>query len=507
MQNRAGPGRRPSSPSARIPRVPAPVNDNAFVRRAPAAGALALVFTLISFTGADPDLWGHLRFGLDMLATQTLPSADPYSFTQDRPWINHEWLSELAMGLAWVAGGVPGLVLLKAVLVAAALFLVWHTLSRIDFGPRIVILGTVATAIAPIARTLRPQLWTLLFLVLLTRLLVERRIGWSLPIVFALWANLHGGWIVGLGVLAVWLAADALVSRRIDLRASVIAAVSVLATLLTPYGVGLWTFLATTVRMGRDITEWQPLWNSPAAGSAAWLAAAVATVLAIRLAPADRLPRLAVLGMLAFSSARVIRIVPLFVVCAAVLLADAFAVRWPRRAGRLSLDPSPHDRTAAAVILLATCGLSLWLGTKSFRCIGVDTPRAADQAAVGLLRGAAPGRLVTFFDWGEYAIWHLGPAVRVSMDGRRETVYSDARLEEHAAILEGRRDGLAALAVWRPEYVWLPATSARTREWLVAEGYRVEHESDQSFVAVRADLPSLAPPTPAPPSATACFPG
>ena len=59
----------------------------------------------IVLTRADPDLWGHLRFGLDMLSQHTLPSVDVYSFTQDVPWINHEWLSELIMGVAYRIGG------------------------------------------------------------------------------------------------------------------------------------------------------------------------------------------------------------------------------------------------------------------------------------------------------------------------------------------------------------------------------------------------------------------
>ena len=62
-----------------------------------------IVLPIIVRTVADPDLWGHTRFGLDMLATHTLPSGDPYSFTQDIPWINHEWLSELMMGGAYRA--------------------------------------------------------------------------------------------------------------------------------------------------------------------------------------------------------------------------------------------------------------------------------------------------------------------------------------------------------------------------------------------------------------------
>lgn len=107
------------------------------------------------------------------------------------------------------------------------------------------------------------------------------------------------------------------------------------------------------------------------------------------------------------------------------------------------------------------------------------------------LRGAVPGRIVTFFNYGQYALWHLSPPLRISMDGRRETVYSDARLAEHDAIVVGDPAGLSALASWRAEYVWLPQSSAVTRAWLTSHDYRIDVETLQSFVAVRADLPPL----------------
>src|ERR1700722_3532633 len=73
---------------------------------------------LLSFatlpTQADPDLWGHLRFGLDMLASHSIPSIDPYSFTAaGAPWTNHEWLAELSFAVGWKLAGAAGLVLLK----------------------------------------------------------------------------------------------------------------------------------------------------------------------------------------------------------------------------------------------------------------------------------------------------------------------------------------------------------------------------------------------------------
>ena len=170
--------------------------------------------------------------------------------------------------------------------------------------------------------------------------------------------------------------------------------------------------------------------------------------------------------MLAYSSARVARIGPLFVEALVVLGAGAIRQSWPQQAGKSLIEPSRHDRTAVIVvcaIALVTAGV---VSRSSLGCIRVDPPSGPDAAAVGLLRQMPDGRLVTFFDWGEYALWHLSPRLKVSMDGRRETVYTDVRLREHAAVLEGTADGLALLQKWRPEYVWLPATSATTRGWL-----------------------------------------
>jgi hypothetical protein len=60
-------------------------------------------------TSADPDLWGNVRFGLDILRDRSLPTVDPYSFTANLPWMNHEWLSEALMAFVYQLGGTLGL--------------------------------------------------------------------------------------------------------------------------------------------------------------------------------------------------------------------------------------------------------------------------------------------------------------------------------------------------------------------------------------------------------------
>jgi hypothetical protein len=477
--------------------------------RLAASGAALLLASAATLTTADSDLWGHLRFGLDILASHRLPFEDPYSFTQDRPWINHEWLSELQMAAAYSAGGVAGLALLKGALVASALALVWTSLGDVRTDIRIAIFGAIALGTVPVTRTLRPQLWTLVSLAILTRVLLRgsRRARRWLPLLFVFWANSHGGWIVGFGVLGLWLALEALDERKLRIESALLVLVSALASLATPYGWTLWAFLAETVSLsGRAITEWQPLWRSPPADAVPW-AVAVAAVVALAWTPFPRrLPVVGSLAMLGYASLNVIRIVPLFVLCAGVLLSPAFARRWPRKALRQATTSQGELPVGVVLMVLAVAG-SVWLLNSSLRCIRIDGPRVPEAAARDLLRTARPGRLVTFFDWGEYALWHLGPQLRVSMDGRRETIYSDARLDEHAAILEGWPTGFNVLAGWRPEYVWLPATSAATRTWLASHGYRLEHDTEGSFVAVRSDLPALRLPADGGGQGTACFPG
>ena len=111
-------------------------------------------------TTTDPDLWGHLRFGLDIIRDRALTPIDPYSFTQDLPWVNHEWLSEVVMGLAYLAGGETGLMGLKALLAVATLaVLAGETRDAAD-ELRWPAMTVGALASLPLTLTLRPQLWT-----------------------------------------------------------------------------------------------------------------------------------------------------------------------------------------------------------------------------------------------------------------------------------------------------------------------------------------------------------
>ena len=139
---------------------------------------------------------------------------------------------------------------------------------------------------------------------------------------------------------------------------------------------------------------------------------------------------------------------------------------------------------------------------RALTCLPIADDWAPDRTAAAQLRGHG-GRLWTTFDWGEYTIWQFGPALRVSIDGRRETVYSDSVIAWHRNVESGDEATIARLVRLGPEYVWLRSKLLPTRRALVTHGYRVDVDTGASFIAVRADLPVLsASASPLP----ACFP-
>jgi hypothetical protein len=465
----------------------------------------------IVLTRADPDLWGHLRFGLDMLSQHTLPSVDPYSFTQDVPWINHEWLSELIMGIAYRLGGSLGLVILKTALVSAALALILTALTPAWPVASAALLVIVATGLAPVVFTLRPQLWTLIGICILCRLFITTPQGWwlaAVPLLFALWVNLHGGWLVGAGLLAVWTTFQLWrpsASRGLILGVAVISA---LATLANPYGWHMWRFLASTVGMSRPITEWQPLSTNRFTATIPYILMLVVVGLCATVRPRPTFDRIAMIALLGAASLRVARLAPLWVAVAIILVSPS-VIAWSRRVPARWWTMHLPSRAAAQVMAIPILCAAIASGIEVSRigsCVPIEGDWVPDRVVgASLARAATHGTIVTWFNWGEYALWHLSPSLRVSLDGRRETIYSDEVLANHDELYAGTPAGIVYLHRLNPNYIWLPTALTHLREQLSRAGYRVDLETNQSFVAARADAPTIRPFSGQPP--IACFPG
>ena len=486
--------------------------------RLPGLLLAALLLIVISFVGvqtdADSDLWGNVRFGQDILAARSIPEKDPYSFTSDRRWVNHEWLAEVLFAVAYDSAGSAGLIGLRWALVAGMYLVVWRSLKRAGvFRPLAVglLLVTSAGTYAQLVMV-RPQLFSVFFFALLLALMngVARgrtRLVFWVPALFAVWANLHGGWIVGAGVLGLWSACSAAAGSITWRTAAAGIVLALLGSLATPYGLELWRLLWDTVGIGRaDIAEWDPLVRWPAQFVGWGLTVSLLVVVWRRHARAATLwllPALA-MGLLAF---RVVRLEGFFTLATVILLAPWFAGLGPQR---LPLSRPPTCAELAAVgslCLVGVVGVEFAV-LRNAGCIAIEGPgrvfRSAPEAeAITFLRdNPIQGRLLTYFDYGHMAIWHLAPKLRVSYDGRRETVYSEAVQKAHLRFYAGTPDAGYAAAL-KADYIWLPLRLPVVGE-LKRVGWVEIFRGPRSVVLAQEAGPYAQP---APWTGPRCFPG
>lgn len=477
---------------------------------------MALVFYRFSETVADPDLWGHIAFGRAVWTAGQVAQPDPFSYvTAGALWLNHEWLSEVIFYLAFAAAGPPGLILLKTALSLLTFGLLYRHLSR--QGLTAVRAGLIVLAVVHFFLMTLVTVRTLILsypLLLLVLIIVHRmsrsetRWAWALPPLFAVWANLHPGFLAGLGILAIWSLAE-LMARRMPatpgetprapsgrLILAVLGA-SAAATALNPYGLELWSFLLRTATVPRpDITEWQPLTLMTRYGLVylLYVGAVAASLLYSRR---ERRPAaVAVLVVAALLPLVAIRHTPLSALIIAVFggehVNDALDRLSTRGTGGRSVRMRPAPALPAALLLAAAVVLAA-LSLPHFSCIRIE-PRIGGSypaRAVELIRrSGARGNLAIHFDWGEYALYRLGPAVKVSVDGRRETMYRRDVYLENLNFMHGQGDWDAILRNHDTHLALVKTGSSTFNLMKLRPGWRLLHEDPLAGLFGREGLPA-----------------
>ena len=458
-------------------------------------------------------MWGHVKFGGDIVASG-LESSDPYSFGSDRPWINHEWLAEVTMHLSWAAGGNVGLIAAKTLLALVTAGFVLAALSRVPMsaGLQLLLIFAVLAGIRARIYVFRPQIFSLVLFAALLWILRSVEAGstrrlWLVPIVFVLWVNLHGGWIVGLGAFGLWSVLNLTPwgSYQGSSRETVaVLAVTVLATLVNPYGIGMWSFILETVRLDRTaIADWQPLLNTGSGKIVAWGTAAILGGIALfHRRPSVPLSHVLLTVGFGAASLKVSRLDAFFSLSVVMLLASQaadFAEGTRRRVAETDVRRWIWPAALATAVLLMALVSPRRLG-----CVSLDAPWMPEREAISWIKSAgAHGRLLTWFDWGQYAIWHLAPDMQVSFDGRRETVYSSEYIHHHTNLYFEPETQLAFLDRLDVTRAWLAADLPLVRV-LEARGWARAASGPKSVLLVKAGV-AVQPVSPT--QSPGCFPG
>jgi hypothetical protein len=405
----------------------------------------------------DTDSWWHLRSGQFIVETRGIPFADPFTHTvQGQPWIDHGWLAQVGLYLLYRAAGVGGLSLGLAVTVTLALWFVYRASDGNSYVRAFALaLAALTSAVIWIAR---PQIVSFLLssvvlyvLYLYKHRAVNRLV--LLPVLMAVWVNVHGGYIVGFILMGGYLIGEALNNllgvgevpivtwRRVAALGATML-ISVPAVLLNPNTSKMLSYPFFTVGMSalqQYIEEWaSPNFHHLYLQPFLWLLLITLAAIALSRARMD-FTDLVLVGAFAYLGLTTARNVALFALVATPIvtrygtsaldnLLDAWRRRtpwgpWLDRLLAQQFPPGPLLTTAnwtlVAVLVLAVAARAYLM---------TATPAAAKVAELGLpVKAAAyiesnqlPGPLFNSYNWGGYLIWRLHPSYPVFIDGRTD---------------------------------------------------------------------------------------
>jgi hypothetical protein len=462
----------------------------------------AILFAITLGKGVrDPDYFWHVVAGEFIWSTGAVPSTDPFSFTwAGQPWTPHEWLSEVLIYGLVAAVGEVGALTVFALIPAATILLLALLLARMGIRTwaQAPMLALAALVMSPYA-TLRPQALSWLLLAVTVALLVSvgpdsrRRLLLVLPL-FVVWANLHGLYIVGIGVVGAYglftlLGRTSLAAHRWWGVAAV--ALAFIGAMLTPAGpLGVLYPLRYGQEWGlANIQEWQsPDFHSPAH----WplIALVVALMLNGGRATPGWVQLIAYVGTVMALVA--LRNGPVAAVLATPTLALGLEDRlraWRgahRPSGaRVAVGRRAIEMVTAAVVIVGA--VAIFVPPALTRSLEQQQEDAGyPVAAVNLLERDHPQiRVAAEYGWGGYLIYRLfDDGGRVFVDGRND-MYAEQILDHYTAISSGDPGWEQLTDAYGVEALLFPPSQPITRGLADAAGWCEAYRDTNSVLLLR----------------------
>lgn len=469
------------------------------------------VFFASLYNPIDPDLGWHLKYGEYFFQNQQVLKENIFSVEMPNyQWVNHSWFSDLVTYGIFKNFGFLGLSVSAAIIVALT-FYFFSKASKMSFWENALTFPFLVILLSPInSVSFRPQLFSLLFLGILFFFLKkyeENRSNLSFLIVFLffLWANIHGQFILGLGVIAIWsffyfvkqLTLDRMsILNLIKLEKNlfIIFSLSVLAVLANPFGIGVYEEALKHFGnpLSKYIAEWKPF-DELSVYWAGLLATGVVGFLGILFGTVSGRLKTNIGDWGTFS----------------LLYAITFNLRrfaWPAyyfsfplfKEVAIFLRPEKRKiQEIAGIIILSVAFLMLFaFSNPILRVSGLSWDKYCERnscspKAMEFLKNYEPkGNLMTFYDWGGWIIWNY-PEIKPTIDGRMvfwrdENGYSGFlkyyRVEQNIDDIEKSQYDLVLMSPNKPVYQHLEKL-AETERWKII----FEDEVSGIFQRVKAD--------------------
>lgn len=395
------------------------------------------------------DLGWHLAAGELIRNEARVPFQDPWSFTLGtKQWFNLSWLWDVVASTIVKSAGYGGLVAM--VVACGALIVGYLTSACLGSGA-----SALATCIATFAVGLlypayeaapnsylaaSPNVATMLFCVIFYRQCLRPAELLLLPLLMVLWVNLHGGFVLGFMILAVF-GGGALLRRDWNrFKAIALAGMGCLAaTFVNPLGWQI--YLGVTATLGNfvqgNIGEWLPYsHNIEIPGSIPGMAYILAFIaLEFRYGRSTKIcvePRILCWVFLALGLHQ-FRYMSFFFIFSTVPMAlhlDRLLPKW-----------LPQLQVQQALLTAAIAGACAFPLTLLQVQLALALPdMLSEQDAEYLRTHLTHARVLNHWNVGGYLILQTNGSVPLFVDGRAATAYPDALLRDYFKLVRWEID-------------------------------------------------------------------
>lgn len=403
-----------------------------------------LFFLLLqhSFSYLDPDLGWHLESGKRTYLTGQATATNDHNFSfPSNTWLDHEWLADLGMYLAYDKIGYPAINIFFVLIVLMSVFILYkQSGSNKPQWPAFLLLTFGTIAAAP-HFGVRIQEFTFLFTILIFALLLkyQKSLNWKylipIPVIIWLWANLHAGFLLGLIMLVIFglikiikiiwpkISQEKKINTKGLIILILIGIISFGLTLINPYGFKLYSFLFGY----RDtffltyISEWLPQWDFP---YQYWQLSYIA-ILSITLWQVFKnklkkysLFEIVLILFLLITAIKSRRNFPLLLAASLPLLIKETTLALYPKQSKIIMNTFLKICLIFSLIFLSTSQIiTTKMVNNPFRQNDVDYP----EKALDWLKSQDElqnKRTFNEFGWGGYIIWQY-PEAKIFIDGRQ----------------------------------------------------------------------------------------
>ena len=388
------------------------------------------------FYTIDPDFGWRLRVG-GIIYGSGIPKTDPFSYTMPSfPFVDHSWIFSLLIFITYSAFKNGFMSIFLAFLTFSALYLSLLRLNKDDFEHTdlnyayerwLHPMSLVVLAFLLLFFSVRAQIISWFLFAFLNLFLFRRdifyRFRFFLPLLFLVWANLHGGYSIGIAVLIYFVFFRMIINKKGSWKEIAVVVLCVLATLATPYGFSDWREVLSSVfdsRLRWSIAEWLPSLTYFDLSMVFYIAMSTGML----FLKGKSLPKIQrylfwILLLLGLSSRRnmpyfMIYSLPVTITSIQKLYDEIKGERLSRTRFKTGFEVI---RVFSLMILLFQMYFACWRGLTIGNKAATKEGFYPDSAVRYLKASGVDGEIFSDYGWGGYLIWKY-PQKKVFIDGR-----------------------------------------------------------------------------------------